>query len=184
VATFIGSPAMNLVEAKLTREDGPAVTFGSYKLPVPPELVSERGLDRYFGQTVIVGIRPSDFEDVAFVSDGSRATMKTDVAIAEELGSEVNLIFSVDAPPVHHEVMTAKFDKASTEAEETAELTAETGQSLWTARVNPKTQARAGRTIELVVDTHAYHFFDKQTGLAIGHEPGSTPRMRPETATA
>jgi multiple sugar transport system ATP-binding protein len=42
------------------------------------------------------------------------------------------------------------------------------GESLWTARVNPKTQARPGRTVDLAIDTGSLHWFDPQTGQAIG----------------
>ena len=182
VATFIGSPAMNLVEATLAKQDGgqgPAVSFAGYRLPLRPETVAERGLDRYLDRPLIVGVRPSDFEDAAVAGDGGdagRPTLRAEVAITEELGSEVNLMFPIAAPPVHHEVMLAKFDKAAKDAVEAEELTLE-GQSMWTARVNPKTTARPGRTIQLVVDPGAFHFFDKDTGQAIGHRsPGGTSR--------
>jgi multiple sugar transport system ATP-binding protein len=69
---------------------------------------------------------------------------------------------------VHHDIMIARFDKAAKDEVEAEELAGE-GQSLWTARVNPKTQARVGRTVDLAVDTSGFHFFDKDTGLAIGH---------------
>jgi len=168
VATFIGSPAMNLVEAKLARDGSPTLVFAGYKIPVPEDVFGQRsGLDAYLDRNVILGIRPSDFEDAAFVTQGSRPTIKADVAIAEELGSEDNVIFPLNAPMVQHEVMQAKFDKQSKEAEETEALAAE-GQSLWTARVNPKTQARAGRSVELAVDNRAFHYFDPETGQAIG----------------
>ena len=39
VATFIGSPAMNLVEAKLVKDEGPALVFADHKVPLPAELV-------------------------------------------------------------------------------------------------------------------------------------------------
>jgi multiple sugar transport system ATP-binding protein len=172
VATFIGSPAMNLAEAKLARDGGVAVVFADYKLPITPQVVAERGLDQYLGRQLIMGLRPSDLEDAAFAQDPGRPKLKAAVTITEELGSEVNLMFHVAAPPVHHEVMLAKFDKAAKDEVEAEELTAE-GHSLWTARVNPKTSARAGRTIELAVDPAAIHFFDKDTGQAIGHRaPG------------
>ena len=46
VATFIGSPAMNLAEAKLVRDQGPTLLFAELKVPLPEELVSAReGLD-------------------------------------------------------------------------------------------------------------------------------------------
>jgi multiple sugar transport system ATP-binding protein len=174
VATFIGSPSMNLVQAKLVQEDGPALLFADYKLPIPAEVLSRRrGLDNYIGKNVIVGVRPSDFEDAAFARDQNWPIIKAEVAIAEELGSEVNVIFSVSAPPVQHEVMLAKFDKQAREADETEAMVAAEGQSLWTARVNAKTQARPGRTIELAVDNHALHYFDPDTGQTIDSAQGA-----------
>ena len=168
VATFIGSPAMNLAEARLVRDGGPAVTFADYKLPVPQAAISERsGLDRYFDRSVIIGIRPSSFEDANFVSD-QRPVIKAEVTVSEELGSEVNVIFTVHAPAVQHDVMVAKFDKAAKDHVEADDLTAAAGDSLWTAKVNPKTQARPGRTIDLAVDAGAIHYFDPDTGQAIG----------------
>jgi multiple sugar transport system ATP-binding protein len=167
VATFIGSPAMNLAEAKLVRDQGPAVVFADYKIPVPEQAVAERpGLDRYFDKQVIIGIRPSSFEDAQFVSDG-RPVIKADVAVSEELGSEVNVLFQVPSPPVHHDVMIAKFDKAAKDEAEAEELVG-TGQSMWTARVNPKTSARTGRSIDLAVDATSIHYFDVDSGQAIG----------------
>jgi multiple sugar transport system ATP-binding protein len=64
--------------------------------------------------------------------------------------------------------MIARFDKAAKDEVEAEELAGE-GQSLWTARVNPKTQARVGRTVDLAVDTSGFHFFDQDSGHAIGH---------------
>jgi multiple sugar transport system ATP-binding protein len=168
VATFIGSPAMNLATAKLVKDDGgPAVTFADYKVPIPEQAITNRqGLDRYFDRNVIIGIRPSSFEDAAFVSD-DRPVIKADVTVSEELGSEVNVIFTVHTPAVHHDVMVAKFDKAAKDEVEAEELVG-AGESLWTARVNPKTQARPGRTIDLAVDAGSIHYFDPETGQAIG----------------
>src|ERR671925_1000104 len=51
VAGFIGSPAMNLVEATVA---GDALEFGSHRLPLPAGR-----LDGYRGRSVILGIRPS-----------------------------------------------------------------------------------------------------------------------------
>jgi len=172
VATFIGSPAMNLAEAKLVRDGGPVVAFADYKIPVPEQAIRERsGLERYFDRQVIVGIRPSSFEDAAFVGD-QRPVVKAEVTVSEELGSEVNVIFTVHAPPVHHDVMVAKFDKAAKDDIEAEELVG-AGDSLWTARVNPKTQARPGRTIDLAVDAASLHYFDPDTGHAIGRQAES-----------
>jgi multiple sugar transport system ATP-binding protein len=157
-------PAMNLAEARLVRDGGPMLVFAEHKVPVAEELLGAReGLDRYVDRSVIVGLRPSSMEDGAFApQDWPR--IKGEVAVTEELGSEVNLIFHMATPPVHHDIMIARFDKAAKDEAEAGE-----GHGLWTARVNPKTQARVGRTVELAVDTLGVHFFDKDTGLAIGH---------------
>ena len=169
VATFIGSPSMNLAEAKMVRDDGVSLVFGEHKLPVAADVIQRHpGLEAFVGRNVIVGVRPSDFEDAAFLQEQGRPVIKAEVAIAEELGSEVNVIFPINSRPVQHEVMLAKFDKQAQEADETEALTAEEGQSLWTARVNPKTQARAGRTIELAIDVDQLHYFDPESGQAIG----------------
>jgi multiple sugar transport system ATP-binding protein len=174
VAGFIGSPAMNLVEAKLVRDGGPAVVFADFKLPVPSEVISERrGLDQFLDKQVIVGIRPSSFEDAAVLSgdDAARPTMKVTVDVTEELGSEVNVIFTVNAPAAHHESQRLKMAaEVSKEEEEAAALAAGEGRSVWTARVNPRTGARPARTLDLAVDNREFHFFDPDSGLAIGHE--------------
>jgi multiple sugar transport system ATP-binding protein len=84
---------------------------------------------------------------------------------------------------VHHEVMLAKFDKAAKDAVEAEDLTLE-GQSMWTARVSPKTSARPGRTIELAIDPGAFHFFDSDSGQAIGHRaPGDGGRAAEHART-
>jgi multiple sugar transport system ATP-binding protein len=144
------------------------VVFADYKVPLVYQALRGReGLGRYVDRDVIIGIRPSSLEDAAFApADWPR--IKGEVAVTEELGSEVNLLFHVATPPVHHDIMIAKFDKAAKHEVEAEDLAGE-GQSLWTARVNPKTQTRVGRTVELAVDTSRFHFFDKDTGQAVGH---------------
>jgi multiple sugar transport system ATP-binding protein len=183
VATFIGSPAMNLAQAKLVRDGGPALVFADHKVALPAQLVSQRqGLDGYFDRDLIIGLRPSSLEDASFVSD-ERPQVKGEVAVTEELGSEVNLIFHVAVPQVHHQVMIAKFDKAAKDEVEAEEL-AGAGHSLWTARVNPKTQAKVGRTADLAIDTEGFHFFDLDTGHAIGRiTEGEGARGRREAKT-
>src|SRR5262250_562971 len=89
VAGFIGSPAMNFVTADLVRDDGPAVAFAGYQLPVPAEILQAKpGLADYFGKKVILGIRPSDFEDSA-LGNASRGLMRVTAGVTEELGSEI-----------------------------------------------------------------------------------------------
>ncbi len=167
VAGFIGSPAMNFAGAKLVRDGGPAVTFAGFTLPVPEEVLEARpGLDNYFGKDLIVGIRPSDFED-AGLGDGQWARMQVTADVIEELGSEVHVIFTIDAPPVEHATTAALAAAELDEADAAIPLVQ--GKSQWTARVNARSAVRGGRSLELRVDTRNLQFFDTGSGLAIGH---------------
>jgi multiple sugar transport system ATP-binding protein len=186
VATFIGSPAMNLADARLIRDDGgSAVVFADHKLSVPDQAIAEHpGLERLVDRRVIMGIRPTSFEDAAFAPPGW-PRLKAEAGVTEQLGSEVDVIFRVTAPRVQHQVMVAQFDKAATDNEPAGQEQAQTGglvgedESLWTAKVNPKTGARPGRAIDLAVDTSALYWFDPDSGQAIarqaaGDRPSST----------
>src|SRR6266481_2022569 len=102
VAGFIGSPAMNFATAELVRDDGPAVTFAGFRLAIPPDTFeAKHGLTDYVGKQVILGIRPSDFEDASLTS-ARRDTMAVTAGVTEELGSEIHVMFTIDAPPVEH----------------------------------------------------------------------------------
>jgi multiple sugar transport system ATP-binding protein len=167
VAGFIGSPAMNFVTADLVRDDGPAVTFAGYKLPVPPEILQAKpDLEDYFGKKVILGIRPSDFED-ASLGDASRGTISVTAGVTEELGSEINVIFTIDAPHVEHASLAQAAEASADEDEATAALAG--GKSLWTARVSKESRVKHGGPLELAVDTRYLQFFDPGSGLSIGH---------------
>ena len=171
VAGFIGSPAMNFVTADLVRDDGPAVIFAGYKLSVPAEVLEDKpGLAGYFGKQVILGIRPSDFEDAA-VADRQRGTMAVTAGVTEELGSEINVIFTIDAPHVEHASIAEASEATQDEDEATAALIG--GKSLWTARVSKESRVRHGAQLELSVDTRYLQFFDPSSGLSIGHPQAS-----------
>ena len=188
VATFMGSPSMNLAEARLVRNGGPAVTFADYKLPVPEQAIATHpGLERFWDQKVIIGLRPSSLEDAAFAPP-SWPQLKAEVGVTEQLGSEVDVIFPVRTSPVEHEMMTVQFDKAATHTDPIGEHQDQTsglvgeGQSLWTAKLNAKTSARRGRAIDLAVDTSALYWFDPDSGQAITrHADGDRPSTIQDT---
>ncbi|MEV0146157.1 MULTISPECIES: sn-glycerol-3-phosphate ABC transporter ATP-binding protein UgpC [unclassified Nonomuraea] len=171
VAGFMGSPSMNFVTAELVRGDGgAAVTFAGINLPIPDSTFTDKpGLDKYIGKQIILGIRPSDFEDAA--SAGSHAngwaTLPVKAEVTEELGSEINVLFLIDAPPVEHKDTVAAADQGD---DDEAALPLVGDKSLWTARVNARSHVRPGQSIDLVLDTHNLHFFDTNSGLSIGHE--------------
>jgi multiple sugar transport system ATP-binding protein len=178
VAGFIGSPAMNFVDAELSRDDGPAATFAGHRLPLPDSLIDGKpGLDRYFGRKVILGVRPSDFED-ALLADSSWARMSVRADVTEELGSEIHVIFTIDAPPVHH--ATISEITGDEEDEDSAAVVLASGKSLWTARVAARSQVRSGQPIELAVDTSNVQFFDPVSALSIGHPEVSEAAAPPE----
>ncbi len=165
VAGFMGSPAMNFADARLVRDDGPAVVFAGYRLPVSETLLAARpAIADYFGREVIVGIRPSDFEDGDLAEAAwPRIAAKADVT--EALGSEVHVLFRIDAPPVRH---AALGDAAVGDGEEDA-LPLAAGKSLWTARVAARSRIAPGSTVELALDPANLQFFDADSGLSIGH---------------
>ena len=164
VAGFIGSPAMNFVTARLVRDDGPAVTFAGHRLEVPEILLAARpGLDSYVGRDLILGIRPSDFED-AGLADPGWARMPATAGVTEELGSEIHVLFSIDAPPVQHSSIT----QAVAGDDDDAAIPLIGGKSLWTARVAARSKVRPGQPVELAVDTSNLQFFDPESGLSIG----------------
>jgi multiple sugar transport system ATP-binding protein len=115
--------------------------------------------------------------------------MKVTVDVTEELGSEANVIFTVDAPPAQHESQQLKLAKElSQEHAEVQTRTVGEGQRLWTARVSPRTSARPGRQLELAVDNTELYFFDPDSGDAIAR-PGNVqdatpPGLSPECTDA
>jgi multiple sugar transport system ATP-binding protein len=89
VAGFIGSPAMNLVEATVA---GDQLSFGGHRLPVPAGAKLETGK----GGSVILGIRPSDFEDADVWRDERRPVIEVTADVVEDLGSEAHVLFTVE----------------------------------------------------------------------------------------
>ena len=167
VAGFIGSPAMNFVTAELVQDGGLAVTFAGYKLAVPAAVMeAKHGLSDFIGKKVILGIRPSDFEDASLGND-QWGTMRVTTGVTEELGTEIHVIFTIDAPPVEHASLTKAADTGD-DAEEAAAALAG-GKSLWMARVSARSHVKPGQPIELAVDTRNLQFFDPSSGLSIGH---------------
>jgi len=165
VAGFMGSPAMNFASARLVRDDGAAVVFAGYRLPVPDALLAARpGLAGYVGRDLILGIRPSDFEDAA-LADAGWARMRATANVTEALGSELHVLFSIEAPPVRH----ASLSQSVAADDQDAALPLGGGKSLWTARVAARSKISPGQQVDLAVDTSNMQFFDPDTGLSIGH---------------
>jgi multiple sugar transport system ATP-binding protein len=147
IAAFIGSPAMNLVEARV---DEDTVSFGQFRLPTARQSRPDRPDGR-----VILGIRPESFEDAAFAP--GLPTLEAQVEVVEELGSDTHVFFNVSAPPVTAEVLEA--------AGEQGLLLSDT--ALFAGRVDSRSSARVGAPIELAVDPARFLFFDPDTGARL-----------------
>jgi multiple sugar transport system ATP-binding protein len=166
VAGFIGSPAINLVEAQLEQTNGHlAVSFGEHRLPVDDRAARNRAaLNDYVGRKIILGIRPEDFED-ASIESGAPADRRLKVIcdLTEPLGAEVLVYFGTEATGV---VGSA----AAADAGEDADVRLgggegdETAKTRLCARVSPRTRIAVGGNAELAVDTSRLYFFDPETG--------------------
>jgi multiple sugar transport system ATP-binding protein len=162
VAAFIGSPAMNLVEAHIERG---VAHIGELSIPLPTDRHSVQGGD------VVLGIRPTDFELVATAdADLPRITIRPEVV--EDLGAELQLIFAVNAP--HPRPELTRTGSAGSSVED-GRLLADDERSLMTARVPLRTSFEAGETLELAVDHRRLYFFDRETGRALQVEQAKRP---------
>ncbi len=169
VAGFIGSPAMNMVQAELARADGHLeVSFGGTKLRLDDSVLeSHPDVGRFEGRTVILGIRPEDMDDAAIVEAPEDRRLRVVPDLIESLGSEKLLHFTIDAPIVLTEDVRDLAVDVGSEHLEQLEREAEHGRSAFVAALNPKTDAQEGQPIELAVDTARVHLFDPETGLGI-----------------
>ncbi len=140
VAGFIGSPQMNLVDAKVVQSGNDVVLmFGSNSIKLPEgkgKILIDKG---YVDKTVIMGIRPEDLNDSEIaINSTPDSVIEATIKVYELLGAEVFLYFDVD-------------------------------QYSCTARVNPRTTARPGDTIKLALDLTKLHIFDKETEQVVLH---------------
>jgi multiple sugar transport system ATP-binding protein len=179
VAEFIGSPAMNLVHAELTRENGDLwVRFGDQQLRLnDATLARNPRLDRVEGRQVVVGIRPEDMEDASLRQAPEAERLSVVCDIREDMGSEVYVHFNVAAQAVAtKEVLEAHTaeDPEDVETRMAAERARGAG-ARFVARLERTTAAREQAKLEVAVDVARLHFFDPETGLAVadGSEPAS-----------
>jgi multiple sugar transport system ATP-binding protein len=169
VAGFIGSPAMNMVEAELARDgDEITVALAGHNLRVPDEVLSARpALISYIGRKLALGIRPEDFEDAALVAGANGSIVQLPVADHEDMGSELLLYFELEASPVLTQDMQSLAAEQGEEVLRSLEQQARNRRARIAARVGARSQARSGETAAVHVDMRNAHFFDLGTGDAI-----------------
>jgi multiple sugar transport system ATP-binding protein len=167
VASFIGSPAMNLVEGEVVRANGGfGVRLGDQELPIPEPVASKRpGLADYVDRTVAVGIRPEHMEDASIETDG-KPRLKGQVTVTEALGSEVLAHVEVRAKPVSSDevIEVVEGDEAVVQDLQTA---AAERRTTIVARFDASTRAKPGADVEIAVDAPKLQFFDLETGKNI-----------------
>ena len=143
VASFVGSPAMNLIEGELSET---SLELGGFQIELGS---SHPGADG----PVIVGIRPEHLQDGAFAEQGL-PEIEVEVAVYEDLGSDAHLIFP----------LRGVLDNTNADADPVL-LTG--GERLVIARVDARTQGRPGKRIRLSADPKRFHYFDPATGLRL-----------------
>jgi multiple sugar transport system ATP-binding protein len=155
VATFIGSPQMNMLKGTYrSGEAGGSLTLGSNTIAVPAEVLAARpSLAGYDGRAIAVGIRPEHLSSSSDDAEG-RSTLSGSVGVREGLGSEVLLHVTIDAGKV-----TAEDVESETPGDEQ--------HSVIVARVEPHTSLKPGDQAVLDVRTEFLQLFDLDTGKAI-----------------
>ncbi len=168
VAGFIGSPSINLVEAKLEQANGAlAVSFGEHRLTVDEQAVRNRsGLAEFVGKNVILGIRPEDFQDASLAPDAPPdRRIRVTCDLTEPLGSEILVHFSTGATKI---VSSAAAADAGEDAEVSFSANGdEEASTRLVARVDPRSRIAEDSEIELAVDTKRLYFFDPETRATI-----------------
>ena len=140
VAGFMGSPQMNLINAKVVQSGEDVVLmFGGNTVKLPEGKAQKLVEAGYVDTTVIMGIRPEDLNDSEVIINANPdCVIEATIRVYELLGAEVFLYFDID-------------------------------EVNCTARVNPRTTARPGDTIKLGIDMTKLHIFDKDTEQVILH---------------
>jgi multiple sugar transport system ATP-binding protein len=168
VGGFIGSPAMNMLEAKLERSDGSLLaTIGDQRVVLDDEAVATKpALARYVGKDVVLGIRPEDLEDAALARDvPADRRLRGSVQLREALGSEILVHFTIAARPAVTEHVRELAEDVGEELPEEAET-----ETTMVARFGARSQVKEGEIAEVAVDTRSLHFFDPETSLGIYDE--------------
>jgi multiple sugar transport system ATP-binding protein len=138
VATFIGSPQMNIFEGTIIDENGSTyIQFGESRVKLPNAKGRNPEVLTYAGKEVIVGIRPEAIRDEeSYLAQFPEATVEAEVDVVERLGFITYLYLLVEGNNI-------------------------------TASVNPRSTAKVGDKIKIAFDPNRIHLFDKETEKVI-----------------
>ena len=169
VAGFIGSPAMNMVEATIDRRNGSFVArVGSQELVLGDDVLKARpAIESYVGRKVVLGIRPESLEDASLATEiPEDRHIKGVLVLREPLGSEIIAHFEVDAPPALTEDVRELARDVGHEGTVQAPAEGDTKTTM-VGRFGPRSRVRSGDVIDVAVDTNAVHLFDLETSEGI-----------------
>jgi multiple sugar transport system ATP-binding protein len=168
VGGFIGSPAMNMIEATLQQHDGGYIAMvGAQPVAIPAETVKARpALAAYTGRELVLGIRPEDLEDAELAADtpaDRRLRGVTD--LTEALGSEIMVHFSIEAKPAMTEDVRELAQDVGDDRATSRSGKADSAKLV--GRFGARSRVRQGQALEVAVDARSLNFFDPQSGLGI-----------------
>jgi len=169
VASFIGSPAMNMLEGTLERQgDALICRIGAAALTLPAEVLAARpALAQQVGKPIAVGIRPEALDEPGRRDGGGGGRLGGRVKAVEALGPEQLVHVEVDAEPVLVEDVLEGLVEPE-EAGDLAEIITDGSRVTVVARLDASASVRPDDPIELAVDLRHLHFFDLGSGEAIG----------------
>jgi multiple sugar transport system ATP-binding protein len=174
VGGFIGSPAMNMLEARIEQHSGRLVmVLGTASLELDEATLSKHSaLGAYEGRDVVLGIRPEDLEDAALedavLSEGERPLLNGRATLCEALGSLVLVHFTIAArQAVTDEMRELAEDVGDDRAVEQLKAGAQSASATLVGSFSPRTRIAAGDEIKVSLDQRGMHFFDPHSGLAI-----------------
>jgi multiple sugar transport system ATP-binding protein len=161
VASFIGSPEMNLLEGTIEQAgNGLAVRLGRDVLPAPSTVA---GLAAYAGRRIAVGIRP----EFARAPEGDVPRLRGRLVVAEPLGAESLVHAELDVPPVLSEQVLEVAQDADASAAAELRAAAEGRRSPFLARFAGTVRQAVDQPIEIGVEVARLYFFDLESGRSI-----------------
>jgi multiple sugar transport system ATP-binding protein len=172
VGGFIGSPAMNMLDAAIQRSNGDlTATIGDQTISLGQETISQRpGLEGYAGMPVIIGIRPEDLEDAALETDAPPdRILHGRLELREALGSEIMAHFAIKGAEAETDEMRELAEDAG--AAGGTQIGVQENEAVIVGRFSPRSRLQQGDEVKAVVDTRALHFFDPATGAGIYNAP-------------
>ena len=169
VAGFIGSPAMNMLEATVERrDDALEIVVGEARIELGHATVAAHpALASYNGRPIVLGIRPESLEDAALVADGARHRLPGRAELREALGPDVLVHFSIAARQAVTDDVRELVEDVGDDRRLERLVSGVESRATLVGRFSPDTRTREGDTIEVALDERSLHFFDPHTGLAI-----------------